>query len=313
MEGTVTTVVGRMTQSALNAGRRGLIAEARRRRARKEPIGDRDRSNEGLGRTALVTGASAGIGRATAQLLAAKGWDVVVVARNLDRLTAFQSELQSRYHTRVPTLACDLSDESAPEKICAFLESENLEIDLLINNAGYTLIGDFVDQPWKSHRDFVQTMALTPIELTWRLLPGMFERGRGRIVNVASVSAFFAGSPTMAMYSPAKSMLLKFSEGLDVECAGRGVTVTASIPGVTESEFFQRNDMQEMFDTTLSAQLWAMRPETVARQIYSAAMSGQRVVIHGWHHKAALSVLQHAPKSIQYAAARGINGLPGGN
>jgi len=305
----VTSVRSRWAALALDFGRRGLIAQAQRRRARVEPIGDRDRSNEGLGRTALVTGASSGIGRATARLLAARGWDVVVVARNLDRLTALQRELQSRYGVRAMPLACDLAEESAPGKICAFLDSHDVSVDLLINNAGYTTIGDFADQPWRSHREFVQTMALTPIELTWRLLPGMLERGHGRIVNVASVSAFFAGSPKMAMYSSTKSMLFKFSEGLDAECEGRGVTCTTSIPGVTESEFFQRNDMQEMFDTKLSAQLWAMRPETVARQLYTAAMCGQRVVVHGWHHRAALSVLQHAPKSVQYAAARGINGL----
>lgn len=302
-----------MGTSAVNLGRQGLIARARRRRGRELPIGDRDRSNEGLGRTALVTGASSGIGRATTQLLAAKGWDVVVVARNVDRLTALQNELQFRYGARVVPLPCDLADESAPDTICAFLESERLSIDLLVNNAGYTMIGNFVDHPWTSHREFVQTMALTPIELTWRLLPGMFERGRGWIVNVASVSAFFAGSPTMTMYSATKSMLLKFSEGLDVECEGRGVTCTTSVPGVTDSEFFRRNDMEEMFNKNLSAQLWAMRPETVAREIYSAAMRGQRVVIHGWHHKAALSLLQHAPKTVQYAAARGINGLPTAN
>ena len=298
-----------MTASALNLGRRGLIRQAQRRRARGEPIGDRDRSNEGLGRTALVTGASSGIGCATARLLAAKAYDVVVIARNMDRLMALQSELQTRYAVGVRPLACDLSDESAAEKICAFLDAGNVSIDLLINNAGYTMIGEFSAQPWPNHREFVQTMALTPIELIWRLLPGMLERGHGRIVNVASVSAFFAGSPHMAMYSPTKSMLLKFSEGLDAECVGRGVTCTTSVPGVTESEFFHRNNMQQMFDTKLSAQLWAMRPETVARELYSAAMRGQRVIIHGWHHRTALSLLRHAPSSIQYAAARGINGL----
>jgi NAD(P)-dependent dehydrogenase (short-subunit alcohol dehydrogenase family) len=136
-----------MTARALDLGRRGLIAQAQRRRARVEPIGDRDRSNEGLGRTALVTGASSGIGRDTARLLGARGWDVVVIARNVDRLMALQSELQSRYGVRVLPLACDLADESAPAEICAFLDSENVSIDLLINNAGYTMVGDFADHP----------------------------------------------------------------------------------------------------------------------------------------------------------------------
>jgi short-subunit dehydrogenase len=116
-------------------------------------------------------------------LLAAKAYDVVVIARNMDRLMALQSELQTRYAVGVRPLASDLSDESAAEKICAFLDAGNVSIDLLINNAGYTMIGEFSAQPWPHHREFVQTMALTPIELTGRLLPGMLERGHGRIVK----------------------------------------------------------------------------------------------------------------------------------
>jgi short-subunit dehydrogenase len=271
-----------------------------------EPIGDPDRGDDGLGRTALVTGASSGIGRATAQLLAAKRWDIVVIARNLDRLMTLQDELQSRYGVRVMPLVCDLGEESAAEKICAFLDSEDISVDLLINNAGYTVIGDFTEHPWSSHREFLQTITLTPIELCWRLLPGMLERGHGRIVNVSSVVALFAGSPKMTLYAPAKSALLKFSESVHSECESRGVTCTTSIPGVTESDFFLHNNMQEFFETSLTPQLWAMRPETVARQIYSAAMNGDREVIHGWHHKAALALLRHAPKSVQYSASSGI-------
>jgi short-subunit dehydrogenase len=309
MEEPVTSALGAAATSALDFGRRALIAGARRRRSRAQSIGSIDRSSEGLGLTALVTGASSGIGRATAELLAAKGYDVVIIARGGDRLRTLQHELAARYGVTVTPMICDLADPGSAEKISAFLDSEKLSIDFLVNNAGYTVIGHFADQPWDTHRDFVQTMALTPIELTWRLLPGMLERGYGRIVNVASVVALFAGSPQMVMYSPTKSMLHRFSEGLAAECEGLGVTCTTSIPGVTESEFFQRNNMQEVFDTKLSAQLWAMRPEVVAREIYAAAMSGRRVVIHGWHHRAALALLRHAPASIQYAAARGITGL----
>jgi short-subunit dehydrogenase len=113
----------------------------------------------------------------------------------------------------------------------------------------------------------------------------------------------------MAMYSPTKVDASQVLRGLGRESEGRRVTCTTSVPGVTESEFFHRNNMQQMFDTKLSAQLWAMRPETVTRELYSAAMRGQRVIIHGWHHRAALFLLRYAPSSIQYAAARGINGL----
>jgi short-subunit dehydrogenase len=287
----------------------GVISIAQHYRARRAGIGTRDASTEGAGRTALVTGASAGIGRAMVELLAAKGYDVVVIARREQHLLRLQGTIEARWGVTVLPIVTDLGTRTAPGEIVDTLNSKAIPVDVLVNNAGYVDIGAFESIPWTRHDRFLQTIALTPIELCHSLLPAMLERGWGRIINVASVSALFAGSPSMTLYSGAKSLLLKFTEGLAAECAPRGVHCTVSIPGVTASEFFESNRMSGHFAGHLPAQLTAMRPESVARGAYRASMSGRRLIVHGWHHKVAMFLCVHSPAAVRYAMARNINEL----
>jgi len=301
-----------VTTSRLGAAeplRAAAIARAQARRARRARITPADRATEGRGRTALVTGASAGIGRAMAQLLAAKGYDIVVIARREEQLAALAAELEQRWGVTALPIACDLGRRAATAEICEALRRNDTSVDVLVNNAGYVDIGEFTTLPWATHEAFIQALGVTPIELCWQLLPSMVERGWGRIINVASVSALFAGSPSMVLYSSVKSMLLKFTEGLAVECAPSGVHCTVSIPGVTASEFFDRNRMSAHFAGHLAAQHAAMCPEDVAREAYAASMAGRRVIVHGRQHKLATFLCVHAPAPVRYAASRSINSV----
>jgi hypothetical protein len=128
----------------------------------------------------------------------------------------------------------------------------------------------------------------------------MVEQGWGRVINVTSVAGLFSGSPDMVLYSGVKSLVLKLTEGLAEEYEETGVHFTASVPGVTDTEFFERNRMAEFSRTHLKAQLPMMRPEAVARQAYAACERRRRVIVHGTHHKAAMFVAVHSPPAVRY-------------
>lgn len=278
----------------------GWAASLRHRLVPPRLIGAADHSDEGRGRTALVTGASAGIGQATAQLLAAKGYDVALLARREVRLKELGDEIGSRFGVRSHVLPYDLGEPGAAERISDALDERGVTVDFLVNNAGYGLFGQYLSNPWEDYRRFVQALALTPAELCYRLLPTMVERRWGRIINVTSVVGAFPGSPNMVLYSAAKSFLQKFTEGLAAECEPQGINCTVSVPGATDTEF---QDMGRLYSSpvrTLVAQFAAMRPETVARQAYAACMRGRRVVIHGWHHKLTVAAVVHSPPAVRY-------------
>jgi hypothetical protein len=285
---------------SLDARLADRIAQRRRRRP---GITDGDRSDEGRGRVALITGASAGIGHAYAELLAAKGYRVVLVARRGQRLKEIQVDLQQRWDVDVNVVACDLTRPNAVSTLMDGLADLDVGVDYLVNNAGFIVPGPFHEQPWSSHHECVHALAVVPSELCHRLLPHMVDSGWGRIVNITSVAALYAGSPLMAVYGPAKAFLLKLSETLAEEYRGSGVQVTASVPGVTDTEFFAANHMAEL-GSGLRAQLPMMRAETVARQAHEACDRGKRVVVHGGHHKALMFVAVHSPPRLRYALVR---------
>ncbi|HZP65148.1 MAG TPA: SDR family oxidoreductase [Rudaea sp.] len=186
---------------------------------------------------ALVTGASAGIGAAFARELAARGHALVLTARRIDRLEALAGELASRHGVRVECIAADLADPAAPAALCAEIARRGLAIDVLVNNAGYGVPGSFLVPPWQAHADFIQVMITAPCELVYKLLSGMRERGRGRIVNVASLAGLIPGSAGHTLYAASKAFLIKFSQSLALENAVHGVKVCALCPGFTYSEF----------------------------------------------------------------------------
>src|SRR5687768_7425339 len=167
------------------------------------------------GTRALVTGASAGIGKAFAEQLGAAGLDLVLVARRRDRLEQLADEIAKRAGVRVDVIAADLAEPAAPEQI--FRELGARPIDVLINNAGYGIAERYVDVSWAKHAEFVQLMVTAMAHLTHLVLPGMLERRYGRIAQVASIAALVSGAPTNTLYAASKAFLVRFSESLAAE------------------------------------------------------------------------------------------------
>jgi hypothetical protein len=295
----------------LAPGRRHRLASWLIRTVRRDApgVGPADQSDEGRGRTALVTGASSGIGRSTATLLAAKGYDVVIVARRAERLTVLKDELEARFGVRVQALPMDLADPDAPRRIHETITSSGTSIDFLVNNAGYVLGADYAETSWEQQERFLRVTVLAPLELTHRFLPAMLRQGWGRVVNVSSIAARLTCTPECVLYSSGKTLLLKFTEGLQLENAGRGVNFTASMPGHTATEVFQASNWGMKLDDQLFPQLAIMSPDTVARQAYAAVMSGHPSLVHGWHHQLLGAVWHWAPPPVGRALSRYTAGV----
>ncbi len=236
-------------------------------------------SGEGEGRTALVTGASAGIGRAFAELLAARGYGLVLTARRLERLEDLAAMLGQRHGVAVHVIAADLGDPAAPAAIVSDLRARGLHVDVLVNNAGYGLPGRFDRPAWDEHERFLRVMVTAACELTHHLLPGMIERRWGRIINVASLAGHLPAPAGHTLYAATKAFLIRFSEALHAERAAVGVHTTALCPGFTYSEFHDVTGTRAQM-SRMPAVLWMDAP-AVAAQGYDAVMRGEPVHITG--------------------------------
>src|SRR5918993_5665697 len=236
-------------------------------------------SDEGRGKTALVTGASSGIGKAFAELLASKGYAVVLTARRSDRLEALAAELRRRHDVSTHTIVADLAQPDASQHIAAELASRGLMIDVLVNNAGYGVPGSYVNVPWNDHARFMQIMVTAVLDLTYRLLPGMLDRGWGRIINIASVAGMVPSPAGHTLYGASKSFLIRFSEALASENAPRGVNVTAVCPGFTLSEFHDVTGTRDKMKSVPGV-LW-LKADAVAREGHDAVMKGHSGVGNG--------------------------------
>jgi short-subunit dehydrogenase len=234
---------------------------------------------------ALVTGASAGIGAEFCRQLAAQGYQLVLVARRADKLQAVAGELRDSHAANSLIITADLSQKDACQAIVKRLEEENISVEYLVNNAGYGLPGSFHVPDWQEHADFIQVMMTAVCELTWRLLPGMQERGRGFIVNVASVAGLVSPSAGHTLYGASKSFLIKFSQSLALENASKGVKVTALCPGFTYSEFHDVNKTREMI-SQLPDYLWLDAKDVVGDTLKAlSAENVDPVVIPGRQYK----------------------------
>jgi short-subunit dehydrogenase len=229
------------------------------------------------GRTALVTGASGGIGEELAKVFAAHGFDLVLVARTEAKLITLGEALSAQHGARCTTIAADLARPESSAELVAHLAKLEIGVDVLVNNAGFAAYGKFheIDLDEQLRMIRVNIAALT--ELTHRLLPGMLARRRGKVLNVASTAAFMPG-PLMATYYATKAYVLSFSEALNSELAKSGVTVTALCPGPTSSGFQSRAGMEE---SRLVRGREIMDVGTVAQAAYAGLMRGRPVVIPG--------------------------------
>lgn len=259
-------------------------------------------ANDRKRRTALVTGASSGIGAALARTYAYWGCDLVLVARRRDRLEALAAELQGEFSCRCLVAPADLADPDSPAALAAALESRELEVDILVNNAGYGVPGSYLGSPWPAHRDFLQVMVTAVAELTYRLVGPMVARGHGRIVNIASLAGHLPGSPGHTLYGAVKSWMINFSESLAFELADRGVTVTAVCPGFTYSEFHDVTGTREKVEQ-MPKFMW-MAAEEVAQQAYHAAEAGQIVYINGRINRLLAWAMRCLPRSLAHRLVR---------
>ena len=190
-------------------------------------------------RTMLITGASAGLGAALAREYAARGWDLVLIARREERLKTLAETLNTEHGTQSRVIAADLFSETAVPDLMTALNGA--QIDGVINNAGYGHPGTFLASDWEDHRRFNHLMSVVPAELTRALLPAMAERGFGRIMQVASLAGHMPGSKGHTLYAAVKSYLIKFSESLNAEMKDTGVHISALCPGFVLTEFHDVN------------------------------------------------------------------------
>jgi len=254
-------------------------------------------SKAGYGRTALITGASGGIGLELSRLFAADGYNLVVVARDVEKLRTLAAQLESEHGTQVRACPMDLSQPGAAHALWSDLTNAQVAIDVLVNNAGLGIYGEL----WEQDAEALRRMLVLNVEvltlLTRYALPGMLERGWGRILNLASLLGYQPGGPRMAAYYGSKSYVLSFSKGLAVELRGTGVTVTALCPGLTKTGFMKHSGATHtLLDKTPSSS-----PEIVAKQGYEGLMRGRGVVIPGMLSKLLAFAGELPPRRIALA------------
>ncbi len=227
-------------------------------------------------RWALITGASSGIGAELARAFAARGYDLILVARRHERLEALAQEIQGKHGVRAETMALDLEDRESPQDLVEMLRDRGIQVHTLVNNAGFGLRGNFATLAFERQLAMIDLNVRALTALSRLLLPGMMERGSGGILNVSSTAAFQAG-PHMAVYYATKAFVLSLSEGLHEEAKPRGVTVTALCPGSTESEFSANADVE--YSRTLRPTI--MTAAEVARLGIEGYEAGQAIVVTG--------------------------------
>lgn len=248
-------------------------------------------------RTALITGASAGIGAAFAELLAAEGFDLVLVARRAERLDQLGKGLADRYGIVTHSLPADLADPAAPLAIWGQLTEWGIEIDALINNAGLSGSTAFTETPWEKIAAELQIQVNGATELIYRLAPGMQERRWGRIINLSSIAAFQPPTESL-LYTGIKTYTLNMSQALNMELSRDGVHVTALCPGFTHSEFHDVMDTREAANR-LPGILWG-DADQVARAGWSAVMRGKPVCVPRAVNKMLAASMRPFPLAAQY-------------
>lgn len=258
-----------------------------------------------MGQT-LITGASAGIGAALAEVFAAHGHHLILVARRRETLETRAAELERKFGVKVACIPGDLADPQGPRRLFEAVTSEGLEVEHLVNNAGVGLYGKFVATDLDAELKMIQLNVTSVVELTKRFLPGMVQRRSGRILNVASTAAFVPG-PWMSIYYATKAFVLSFSEAIGYELGPDGITVTTLCPGPTESEFKVRagSERSRLFEAIV------MDAPRVAREGYEGMMKGKPLVIPGLRNKLIPIAARLVPRplmvSLSHRAARPKN------
>ena len=248
--------------------------------------------------TALITGATAGIGNAYAELLAKQGFDLVLVARDLPRLNQVAKRLSKTYKIKVETLKADLTKPAQLARVEKRISNISKPIEVLVNNAGFGIKESFIDTQIKKEQELLDVLVTAPLRLTHAVLPGMIKRNNGTIVNVSSVASWIAGGT----YSAAKSYLTVFTEYLHTELKDTNVNISALCPGFTRTEFHERGKMRM---SGLPNFMWLTVDQVVA-QSWKYAKAGKVICIPGWQYLILSTVARIAPRPLVRKLGMGV-------
>jgi hypothetical protein len=253
-------------------------------------------------KTALITGASNGIGLEIAKVHASKGGDLVLVARNKSKLDELKAELERQFKVSVYTIGKDLSAYDSAQEVYDETTKQNIQIDYLINNAGFGDFGMFVETEWNKELQMINLNITTLTQFTKLYLKDMVKHGSGKIMNVASTAAFQSG-PTMAIYYATKAYVLSFSEAVNNEVSDKGITVTTLCPGATESGFQAAAAMEE---SNLVKGKKLPTAKEVAEYGYTSMIKGKTVAIHGMINWIMATSVRFIPRSLVVKLTRKI-------
>lgn len=256
-------------------------------------------------KTALVTGASGGIGYELTKLFARDGYSLVLVARNAGELQKIAEQLKSEYGISVKIIPKDLASPDSPREIFDEIQADGISIDILVNNAGFGTYGPFPTTNLKDELEMIQVNMASPTHLTKLFLPSMIDRGHGRILNVSSMAAFQPG-PLLAVYCASKSYVLSLSEALAEELKGTGVTVTALCPGPVSTGFARRakTERTKVMMKGLLNRVWEAKD--VAAIGYHGLMKGKTVVIPGKRYIISTFIVRWVPRKLVRKSAKKI-------
>jgi short-subunit dehydrogenase len=245
--------------------------------------------------TALVTGASSGIGAAIAGELASRGYPIALVARREERLRSLARELTGAHGVTAEVIACDLGEPAERDRLADELGTQGRAVEVLVNNAGFGHQADFATSPRERMVEMVRLNVEAVVDLSSRFVGPMSERGRGAVINIASTGAF-QPLPGSAVYGASKSFVLSFSEAIRTELRGSGVSVTAVCPGPVRTEFMSAAGMPGVEQRTPGL-VW-MSAEDIARHAVDGAADDKRVVVPGVLNRAGALAGQHSPRAL---------------
>ena len=252
---------------------------------------------------ALITGASRGIGRALALALAARGYDLLLVARSADQLADLAAEIAARHQRQAKILALDLTAPPAAATVATWAAAQTQELAVLVNNAGYGLWGRFEELGLADQQNMLQLNMLLPVALTHALLPQLRQQARAYVLNVASTAAYQA-VPALTLYAASKSFLLSFSRGLRFELKGSPVSVSCLCPGATVTSFADRAGMGEELQKV--AAKVSMTAEAVAAAAVSGLLAGEAEIVPGLVNKVGVGLTSLVPKGLTEKIAASI-------
>ena len=250
----------------------------------------------GYGKTALITGASSGIGRELSLVFAENGYDLVIVARNKDRLDALAEEVYDAFGAKVTIIARDLSKAGAPKQLFKATQDAGIHVDVLVNNAGFGSVKPFHEDDIERLADMVQVNVAALTALARLYSVPMVEKGAGGILNVASVASFNP-TPGMSLYGATKAFVLSLTEGLSEELREHGVNVTALCPGLTETEF-SKNATGKSGENTSIPDFMILDAKQVAQEGYDALHAGEVIRVNGLAYQLGVEWMRYTPRAF---------------